>query len=220
MNRPPLAVPDGARTSTLAVPDERHGWYDGSPQSWRTVANAVTAVRTVVALALAVHGFTQESIAWLGWGYLAYWAGDIADGALARALHQETRAGAVADVVCDRLCTVALGVGLWQVRPEMHLPIAIFLAQFAIVDLVLSLVFVRHPVLSPNYFFLVDRVIFRWNWSKPAKALNTSVVIVCVAVLQWWWPAVVAACVAALIKSWSMARWWTRVRPGRPRAGG
>ncbi|MFN8075237.1 MAG: CDP-alcohol phosphatidyltransferase family protein [Kineosporiaceae bacterium] len=195
-----------------------HGWYDGRPQSPRTLANAVTVVRTVAAVAVAVHGIAVGSLAWLAAGYLVYWAGDIADGALARAMDQETRLGGVGDVVCDRICTVTLGVGLWQVLPEMRLPIAIFLAQFAVVDLVLSLVFVRHPVLSPNYFYLVDRPIFRWNWSKPAKALNTSVVVLCVAVVQWWWPAVIAACAAAVIKSVSLVRWWTVVRPGRPGA--
>lgn len=194
-----------------------HGWYDGAPQDPRTLANLVTVVRTVAAVAVAVHGIDVGSLAWLGWGYLVYWAGDIADGAIARAMDQETRLGGVGDVVCDRICTVTLGVGLWHVLPDMRLPVVIFLAQFAVIDLVLSLVFVRHPVLSPNYFYLVDRPIFTWNWSKVAKALNTSVVVLCVAVVQWWWPAVIAACIAAVIKTVSLARWWLVVRPGARR---
>jgi CDP-diacylglycerol--glycerol-3-phosphate 3-phosphatidyltransferase len=38
--------------------------------------------------------------------------------------------------------------------------------------------FLRWPLLSPNYLAGVDRRIYRWNWSPPAKALNTAAVVI------------------------------------------
>jgi len=38
--------------------------------------------------------------------------------------------------------------------------------------------FLRWPLLSPNYFAAVDQRIYRWNWSPPAKALNTAAVVI------------------------------------------
>jgi CDP-diacylglycerol--glycerol-3-phosphate 3-phosphatidyltransferase len=30
------------------------------------------------------------------------------------------------------------------------------------------------PVVSPNYFHVIDRRLWLWNWSKPAKAVNSA----------------------------------------------
>ena len=54
--------------------------------------------------------------------YAVYWVGDIADGWAARRLGQETRAGAVLDIVSDRACTAVLCVG--SSRPAEALPVA------------------------------------------------------------------------------------------------
>jgi CDP-diacylglycerol--glycerol-3-phosphate 3-phosphatidyltransferase len=55
-------------------------------------------------------------------------------------------------------------------------------------------------MLSPNYFYKVDRPIYLWNWSKPAKALNTGAVVISLVVAgqtgEQWLPYVVA--IAAL----------------------
>jgi len=45
-----------------------------------------------------------------------------------------------------------------------------------VLDHYLSNQFIRWPILSPNYFYLVDRQTWLWLWSKPAKALNTGLV--------------------------------------------
>jgi hypothetical protein len=63
-------------------------------------------------------------------------------------------------------------------RPATALPVAVFLVQFMVVDQLLSLMFLRWPLLGPNYFTRVDRRIYRWNWSPPAKALNTAAVVI------------------------------------------
>lgn len=148
------------------------------PVTLLNVPNAVTAVRTAGSVGLAAAALTQRSAALLVTAYLIYWIGDILDGAAARAFGQETRTGAVFDIVADRACTSACAAALIVLRPDTALPMAVFLVQFMVVDQLLSLMFLRWPLLSPNHFARVDRRIYRWNWSPPAKALNTAAVVI------------------------------------------
>jgi phosphatidylglycerophosphate synthase len=148
------------------------------PVTLVNVPNIITSVRTAGAVGLAVAALTNRSVHLLVAAYLIYWIGDILDGAAARALGQETRAGAVFDIVADRACTSACAAALVVLRPDTALPVAVFLVQFMVVDQLLSLMFLRWPLLSPNYFAAVDRRIYRWNWSPPAKALNTAAVVI------------------------------------------
>ncbi|MEV4497004.1 CDP-alcohol phosphatidyltransferase family protein [Micromonospora arborensis] len=147
------------------------------PVTLVNVPNAITAVRTAVSVGLAVAALTHRSVHLLIAAYLVYWIGDILDGVAARALGQETRTGAVFDIVADRACTSACAAALVVLRPATALPIAVFLVQFMVIDQLLSLMFLRWPLLSPNYFARVDRRIYLWNWSPPAKALNTAAVV-------------------------------------------
>ncbi|MFF0150731.1 CDP-alcohol phosphatidyltransferase family protein [Micromonospora sp. NPDC005203] len=147
------------------------------PVTLLNVPNAITAVRTAGAVGLAVAALTQRSAHLLIAAYLLYWIGDILDGAAARSLGQETRTGAVFDIVADRACTSACAAALIVLRPAAALPIAVFLVQFMVIDQLLSLMFLRWPLLSPNYFARVDRRVYLWNWSPPAKALNTAAVV-------------------------------------------
>lgn len=163
--------------ATALPADTVRGLADPSRERWLTAANVATAIRTVLAVALGLWAINAES----GWlvlaGYAVYWVGDVLDGWLARRRDAETRIGAVADIVGDRLCAATLAVGLVLVLPWTLWPVVLFLVQFAVVDLALSLGFLRWPLLSPNYFYLVDRSLYRWNWSPPAKALNTTSVV-------------------------------------------
>ncbi|HEY3004180.1 MAG TPA: CDP-alcohol phosphatidyltransferase family protein [Kribbellaceae bacterium] len=143
------------------------------------VPNQMTLVRTVVAAAVAVWAFHDGGWRWLVAGYAVYWAGDLLDGMVARLRNEETVVGAVLDVVCDRVNTLLLAGAFISVYPRVAGPILVFLLQFAILDTMLTLAFLLWPgVISPNYFYRVDRPIWLWNWSKPAKALNTAGVIV------------------------------------------
>ena len=148
------------------------------PVTLVNVPNTITAVRTAASVGLAVAALTHRSAPLLIAAYLIYWIGDILDGAAARALGQETRTGAVFDIVADRACTSACAAALVVLQPATALPIAVFLVQFMVIDQLLSLMFLRWPLLSPNYFARVDRRIYLWNWSPPAKALNTAAVVV------------------------------------------
>ncbi|MFY1625880.1 CDP-alcohol phosphatidyltransferase family protein [Micromonospora sp. WMMD735] len=147
------------------------------PVTLLNVPNTITAVRTVGSFGLAVAALTHRDAHLLVAAYLIYWVGDVLDGVAARALGQETRTGAVFDIVADRACTSACAAALVALRPETALPIAVFLVQFMVIDQLLSLMFLRWPLLSPNHFARVDRRIYRWNWSPPAKALNTAAVV-------------------------------------------
>ncbi|MEV0458957.1 CDP-alcohol phosphatidyltransferase family protein [Catellatospora methionotrophica] len=148
------------------------------PVTLLNVPNSVTAVRTVTAVGLAMAALTHRSAHLLVAAYLIYWIGDMVDGFTARALGQETRAGAVFDIVADRACTSACAAALVVLLPPTALPVAVFLVQFMVIDQLLSLMFLRWPLLGPNYFAAVSRSIYLWNWSPPAKALNTAAVVI------------------------------------------
>jgi CDP-diacylglycerol--glycerol-3-phosphate 3-phosphatidyltransferase len=168
--------------------------------AWLTAPNAITLVRTVTAIALALPALVQRSWPLLVAAYLCYWLGDILDGAVARWLRQETRVGAVFDIVADRACTSLCAAALVTLHPSMALPIGIFLAQFMVLDCGLSLTFLRWPrLLGPNYFGQVHRAVYLWNWSPVAKALNTGALVVLVLVAPSpAYPVVFAAAVAAV----------------------
>jgi phosphatidylglycerophosphate synthase len=147
-----------------------------------TVPNLITVARTLAAVALAVSALAGGRTALAVAAFLTYWVGDMLDGLSARLLRQETRFGAVLDIVADRACCSLCVAALLVLRPAMALPLAVFLIQFMLLDSQLSLAFLRWPILSPNYFHVVHRGVYRWNWSPPAKAVNTAALVLLVLV--------------------------------------
>jgi CDP-diacylglycerol--glycerol-3-phosphate 3-phosphatidyltransferase len=80
--------------------------------------------------------------------------------------------------------------------------LAIFLLQFMMLDCILSLSFLRWGLVSPNYFYRVDRTVWRYNWSPPAKTVNTVAVVV--AVLSGLLPVALAVAITQLaVKIWT-----------------
>ncbi|WP_082624244.1 phosphatase PAP2 family protein [Nocardioides sp. Soil805] len=152
-----------ARVVGRVRPERERFW------TWPTV---VTVLRTVGALVLVALAFREHSTALLLAALAIYWTGDILDGWLARRLDQETRTGAVADIVCDRLSAVPIYVGLVWMDTTLALPVAVYVVEFLVVDLLLSLAFLAWPLVSPNYFYLVDHRIWALNWSPLAKTVN------------------------------------------------
>ncbi|MDR2380469.1 MAG: CDP-alcohol phosphatidyltransferase family protein, partial [Bifidobacteriaceae bacterium] len=118
------------------------------------------------------------SVPWLIAAYATYWVGDIVDGRVARWLDRETRLGAVFDILADRGCSAICIAALIGVRPDFTPALAIYWVQFMVVDALLSCAFLHWPIASPNYFYKVDRRIYLWNWSPPAKAANTGLLLV------------------------------------------
>ncbi|MET8088341.1 CDP-alcohol phosphatidyltransferase family protein [Micromonospora sp. NPDC005237] len=170
----------------------------------RTVPNYITAVRTVAAVTVGIAALVAGSVAFMAVAYGIYWIGDMLDGWAARRLGQETRAGAVLDIVSDRACTAVLCVGLVSLVPDVAVVALVFLLSFLVLDTMLSLAFLCWPVLSPNYFHLVDRRVWAWNWSPVAKAANTAGVVGAIAFGQYRLALAVAVAVV-VVKLWSVA---------------
>lgn len=143
-------------------------------ERWNTPPNWITLIRTLVAVALALAAAPTQSLTLILVATGIYWVGDMADGAIARLMRKETRTGAALDIICDRICASVIYIGLVWLMPEMWIPIAIYLISFSVLDLMLSLSFLLFPLSSPNYFYLVDPLIYRLNWSRVAKGINSA----------------------------------------------
>jgi len=192
---------------TQAASDHRAPVLVAQPPvvSW---PNTVTAVRTVAAIAVGAVAWAEHSAVVLVVAYALYWIGDIADGWLARSLDQETRFGAVFDLVADRASCGVLAGGLIALQPQLWPAVAVFLLQFMVVDALASLAFLRWPLLSYNYFYLVDTRVWRLNWSPVAKVTNTIAVVVIVAAGQ---PVLALGIAVAQL----LLKLWTAVRVGQ-----
>ncbi len=177
-----------------------------------TIPNAITVVRTVVSLGLALVALqSDDRLPWVIAAYLVYYLGDSADGLAARLLGQETRAGAVHDILSDRLCTAVCAANLILLQPDLAVPVGIFLLNFMVLDCLLSLSFLLWPIVSPNYFAVVDELVYKLNWSHPAKALNNIGIIVAVVVGNLPLALVIVVAQVA-VKAWSAHRVVARIR--------
>ena len=159
-----------------------------------TWANVITLTRTVAALVLALSGARTHSLTLLLSALGAYWIGDIADGFVARLTGTETRFGAAMDIMCDRISAAVFYIGFAWYDPTMIAPVGIYLAEFMVVDMYLSLAFLAWPVSSPNYFYLINRRLWMWNWSKPGKAMNSALFAVLMVATREPWLVGAIAC--------------------------
>lgn len=149
-------------------------YADPSRERLGTAANVVTLVRTVATVVLAGLAVQQDSLTLLVSSLAVYWVGDLADGAIARLWGCETRIGAVLDILSDRLSAAGFYLGVAWMTPDLVWPVLVYLTEFMVVDAFLSLAFLAWPIRSPNYFYVVDRPLWLWNWSKPGKAANSA----------------------------------------------
>ncbi len=193
-----LAAPAASTTGPVALARLPVGPF-------ATVPNLVTATRTVLAVLVGAIAVAGGDLRLLAVAYAVFWVGDVADGWSARRLGQETRAGAVFDIVCDRACTGMLCVGLVASVPEALPVVVVFVLSFMVLDSMLSLAFLCWSVLSPNYFHVVDRRVWQLNWSPMAKAANTAGVVGALA-LELYTVAFVVAVAVVGIKFWSARR--------------
>ena len=206
-------APTGAAARTrLRLQPERARLTSSTPapfsSAWDPIVNTpnvVTLVRTVLSVAIAGVAISETESWLLVVAYAVYWLGDILDGWLARRLGQETRLGAVFDIISDRACTSILCVGVMVSYPGFAIVIVLFFVSFMVLDTVLSLAFLCWPVLSPNYFGRVDQAVYRLNWSPLAKSLNTGGVMTLLLVGPVW-AALGLVIVLLGVKIWSIAR--------------
>src|SRR3954447_825718 len=181
-------------------------WSDPDEERIGTSATVVTFVRTVLSVVLSARAARQESLTLLVVALAVYLVGDSLDGFVARLRGCETRIGAVLDILSDRFCAASFYLGLVWLRPEFAVPVFIYLAEFMVVDCFLSLAFLAWPIRSPNYFYVVDRPLWLWNWSKPGKAVNSSLFAVLLLVTGWVWLGVAIATALLVMKSVSLGR--------------
>ncbi len=186
--------------------EELDVWTDPARERVGTSATVITGVRTVVSVVLAGLAAHQESLALLVAALVVYWLGDMLDGFVARVRGCETRIGAVLDILSDRFCAASFYLGLMWLHHEFAVPVMIYLAEFMVVDCFLSLAFLAWPIRSPNYFHVVDRPLWLWNWSKPGKAVNSSLFAVLLLVTGWVWLGAVIATGLLVLKGASLVR--------------
>ena len=191
---------------THADPAGLDVWTDAAAERVLTPATLVTGVRTVAAVALAGAAAYQESLTLLVVSLVVYWVGDMLDGGVARLLGCETRIGAALDILSDRFCAAAFYIGLIWLQPEFAPAVLVYLAEFMVVDCFLSLAYLAWPIRSPNYFFVVDRQLWLWNWSKPGKAVNSAAFAVLLLVTGWVWVGLAVATALLVLKAVSLAR--------------
>ncbi len=79
-----------------------HGWKLPKRETLLTPASAVTFVRTIVAVIIAVIATIHHDQLLLFVALACYWVGDIADGIVARTFKHEMRSGALLDIVPAR----------------------------------------------------------------------------------------------------------------------
>jgi CDP-diacylglycerol---glycerol-3-phosphate 3-phosphatidyltransferase len=94
-------------------------------------------------------------------------------------------------------------------------PVAVFLAQFVVVDAFLSMSFLAWPLRSPNYFDLVEPRVFALNWSKAGKAVNSgALALLLIFTDSFWLPMSLVVAVLA-VKCWSVVLVARLDPPGR-----
>jgi len=192
-------------------------YADASSERLLTGATVITFLRTIATLALSLWAAYDESLTLLVVGLVVYWVGDSLDGEWARWFDCETRIGGVIDMCCDRLSCGAFYVGLAWLQPApfffsdepmelIAIPIAVYLFEFMVIDMYLSLAFLAWPIRSPNYFHVVDRRIYLWNWSRIGKAANSGLFAVLLLATGWWWLGLIIAVALLALKIVSL-RW-------------
>ena len=164
--------------------------------------NAITVVRGLGAVGVGMWAYAESSVTLLVIAYATYWLGDSLDGQVARRTGQETRFGAVFDILTDRLSTAVVCGALLQHLPDLWPAVTVFLVNFMVVDCLLSMAFLMWPLTSPNYFGAVDRRVYLLNWSHPAKAVNNAGIVAVVLVGNVWYALAFAVAMLAL-KLWS-----------------
>jgi len=168
-----------------------------TPDRFWTEATVITLSRLIISLVFFMLAILEQDVTY---NYIAlgiHWAGDVLDGFVARRFKQETIPGAELDLIADRIETLFFFVIFLHFRPQLVIPVGIYVLNFAFVDFYLGYQFNKFGLISPNYFDEVDTAVYRFNFSPPAKFINSTVVTLLLIFLPQLWA--VAAALAALL---------------------
>ena len=150
------------------------------PDFYLTEANLITLIRLVLSitfytLAVIEHNPTYNLI-----GFGIHLIGDFIDGACAKIFKQETILGAEIDLIADRIEVIYFYVNLLHFNSGLYLPVLIYLMDYAFVDFYLGYQFNKYDIISPDYFFKVDTTVYKLNFSKVGKFVNSTLFAVLV----------------------------------------
>jgi CDP-diacylglycerol--glycerol-3-phosphate 3-phosphatidyltransferase len=171
-----------------------------------TVANCATLIRTVIGGTCFYMAFASHSEVWNYAGLLTHWILDVADGSLARSLKQETILGAQFDILTDRLLITFFYLNYLIFHPANLLIVILFLLEFTLLDHYLSNQFLNWGIISPNYFYQVDRLIWNLNWSAPGKFINSGMVTILLITTNAVMPVLIVVLLLIAVKVFSFAR--------------
>lgn len=178
-----------------------------APQSFYSEANILTLIRIVLSLVFFILAIIEASFTYLLIGFFVHWIGDFIDGYYARKFKQETILGAEIDIIADRLEILFFYVIFLHFRPHLYLPAVLYLLDYAFVDFYLSYQFIKFDIISPNYFYKVDRIIYLLNYSPGGKFSNSSIVTLSLIFLPQFIVFIsIYALLLILVKSYSVYR--------------
>lgn len=146
------------------------------PQNLYSEPNIITVLRLILSLSFFILAIQKRSPTYNFIGLGIHWLGDVLDGFYARRFKQETILGAEIDIIADRIETLFFYINFLFFRPNLFLPVAIYIIDFAFVDFYLSYQFLKYDIISPNYFYKVDQTVYNLNFSPVGKFCNSAVV--------------------------------------------
>ncbi len=177
------------------------------PENTFSVPNVITIIRFIGSLVFFMLAIVKMDLTYNYIGLIVHWIGDIVDGNWARFFKQETIVGAEIDIIADRVGFLFFYVLYLVFKPELALPVALFVINFAFIDFYLSYQFIKFGLISINYFYKVDRRVYKLNFSFLAKPANTVVVTLTLIFFpQFWVFAAVFAAGLIVVKCYSIAR--------------
>ena len=175
------------------------------PQCFYSEPNILTLIRLVLSLSFFILAIIKRNPTYNFIGLGIHWFGDVLDGVYARKFKQETILGAEIDIIADRVEILFFYVNFLYFRPQLFLPAAIYLVDFAFVDFYLSYQFLKYDIISPNYFYKVDKTVYLLNYSPVGKFCNSAVVtLILIFLPQLQIIATIFACILIGIKTYSI----------------
>ncbi len=177
------------------------------PESIFSIPNVITVIRFVGSLVFFILAIVKMDLTYNYIGLAIHWIGDMADGNYARFFKQETIFGAEIDIIADRVGFLFFYILYLVFKPELALPVALFVINFAFIDFYLSYQFLKFDLISINYFYKVDRTVYKLNFSFLGKPANTVVVTLTLIFFpQYWLFAAVFAIGLIIVKCYSIYR--------------
>lgn len=168
-------------------------------------SNIITLIRLLSSIFFFVLALKTQREIYNFIGLGIHWVGDWLDGVWARKFSQETILGAEIDIIADRVEMLFFFLNFLYFHPHLYVPIVLFILDFAFVDFYLSYQFVKFDIISPNYFYKVDRRVYLLNFTRPAKSINSSLVALLLIFLPSLpWLATASAGALIVVKTYSV----------------